>query len=335
METTSKPKKRSWGNRVAIFGVSHGIWMIFIVLFLIGASAVPGFIRLENLRNVLWGNISFGFLVLGMFIVLLTGAFDLSIESTFAMAPIIAVLFMVEWAPQIVSPYVAMLITIIIGIAIGLFNGLLSVQLGINPFLVTLTVLLSLRGFAEYLIPEGIYYLPKKFIFIGSGNVLGIPAAIILFLVAVIIVYFILRKTVFGKNLYATGSTESAAYLSGINTKRIRIATFIIAGLFAAIGGIVETGRMHAVVAAMGEGEVMTVFAACFLAGTSMSGGRGEVIDLIGAILTLSIITNIMNLVGFNPFLIKTLYGLILLVAIIFSNMQQRFRNYLLMRTVS
>ncbi len=323
---------RSFGNRFALFWVSHGIWMIFLILFIIGAVAIPGFIRLENLRNVLWGNISFGFMVIGMFIVLLTGAFDLSIESTFAIAPIIGVLFMVNWAPSVVNPYVAILIALIIGMGIGLINGILSVNLGINPFLVTLTILLSLRGLAEFLIPEGIYYLPVEFIFLGSGRLAGIPAAILLFALLAIVIFIVLNKSVFGKNLYATGSQERAAYLAGIDTKRIRILTFVLAGLFAAIGGIIESGRMHAVVADMGEGEVMTVFAACFLGGTSMQGGRGDLVDLVGAILTLSIITNLMNLVGFNPFLIKTIYGLILLLAILFSNVQQRMKNLLLLR---
>jgi ribose/xylose/arabinose/galactoside ABC-type transport system permease subunit len=240
---------------------------------------------------------------------------------------------MQRWFPGIVSPPVAIVIALIVGVGVGLINANLSVLLKINSFLVTLGMLIVLRGLCAYLIPEGLYYLPKGFIALGDAKVFGFPVALIVFIIAVVGVYILVNKTEFGTNLYAVGSSEKAAYLFGINVGKIKAITFVLAGLFAALGGLTATGRMQAVIADMGDGDIITVFAACFLGGMSMSGGKGEIVDLIGSILTLSMITNILNLIGVNPFLVRVIYGFILLLAIILANLQEQFRQRLLLGT--
>ena len=322
-------------DRAVLFSVSHGIWMIFLVIFVIGLIFIPGFAKFSNIVNVMWGNVSFGFLVLGMFIVLLTGQTDLSIESTFAIAPIMGAIMMLNWFPKVVSPSFAILIVLVTGCLVGFINSLLSVYLEINSFLVTLTMLLVLRGMSEYIIPEGLYYLPETFIALGNQKIGGFPIALGIFIILAITLLILTRKTEFGKNLYATGSSERAAYLAGVDVKKVKTIAFILSGFFAALGGLTSAGRMQAVTADMGSGDVMTVFAACFLGGASMSGGKGDVVDLIGAILTLSIITNILNLRGVNPFLINVIYGLILLFAIVFAKFQQVVRQNMLIKIAS
>lgn len=320
-------------GKLILFSVSHAIWVICILLFIIGAVFVPGFFKVNNLINVLWGNVSFGFMVLGIFFVFVTGGMDLSIESTFAIAPIIGAMAMLRWFPEIVSPPAAIIIILLLGCVIGLINASLHVLLGINPFLVTLGMLIILRGLCAYIIPEGLYYLPEGFIALGNARVFDFPVAVIVFAIAVVAVFILVNKTEFGRNLYAVGSSEKAAFLFGINVGRIKTIAFLLAGFFAALGGLTAAGRMQAITADMGNGDIITVFAACFLGGMSMSGGKGDIVDLIGSILTLSMITNVLNLIGVNPFLVKVIYGLILLIAIIFANAQQQFRQKLLLDT--
>ncbi len=345
MRSTSRFKARDEGkgmksglqrrvNQFVLFSVSHGIWVIFLIIFLIGAIFVQGFFKAENFVNVVWGNVSFGFLVLGMFLVLLTGNMDLSIESTFGIAAILGARFMVTWLPGVVTPVVAVVIVLAVGCLVGLVNAFFCIKLNINSFLVTLTMLLVLRGLCQFIIPEGLYYLPDGFNAIGNSKMFGVfPTALVLFIVAAFVVWVLTKKTAFGKNLYAIGSSEKAAYLDGIDIKRLKTITLIISGLAAALGGLVSAGRMQAVVADMGSGQVMMVFAACFLGGTAMSGGKGEVVDLIGATLTLCLITNILNLLGVNPYLINVIYGLVLLFAIVFANAQQGIRQRMLLKS--
>lgn len=329
MENTVR--KGDFTRKLILFASNHGVWVIFLFIFVIGAIGVPGFMTGYNLVNVFWGNIPFSFMALGMFIVLLVGETDLSIESIYAICPIIGAVLMTKYLPGIVTPGVAIIICLLVGVICGLINAFLSVYIKINSFLATLTMLLVLRGVSQYLIPEGLYYLPYTFIALGDERIFAVPLAVIVFIIVAVLIYTLTTKTVFGKNLYATGSSETAAYLAGLNTRRIRLAAFILAGVLAALGGLIGSGRMQAVTADMGAGDIMMVFAACFLGGSSMSGGNGEIIDLVGSILTLSIITNLMNLVGVNPFLVKIVYGLILLLAIIFANVQQVIRRRLLL----
>lgn len=324
-------RKNDFTRKLILFACNHGVWVIFFVIFVLGGILVPGFLSTYNLLNVAWGNIPFSFMALGMFIVLLVGETDLSIESIFAIAPIGGAVLMTKYAPNIVTPGVAIAICLLVGVLAGAINATLAVYLRVNSFLATLTMLLVLRGIAQYLIPEGLYYLPDTFIALGDETVARIPLAVITFAVVAFVVWILTTRTVFGKSLYATGSSETAAYLAGLNTRRIRTCAFLLAGLLAALGGLIGSGRMQAVTADMGAGDIMMCFAACFLGGSSMSGGNGEIIDLIGSILTLSIITNLMNLVGVNPFLVKIVYGIILLLAIIFANVQQDIRKRLLL----
>ncbi|MCC8166225.1 MAG: ABC transporter permease [Planctomycetes bacterium] len=324
-------RKNDFTKQLILFACNHGVWVIFFVIFALGSSMVPGFFSTYNLMNVLWGNIPFSFMALGMFIMLLVGETDLSLESIFAIAPIGGAVLMTKYAQGVVTPGVAILICLLVGMLAGAINAGISVYLRVNSFLATLTMMLVLRGIAQYLIPEGLYYLPETFIALGDETVAGIPLAVIAFIVVAFAVFVLTTRTVFGKNLYATGSSETAAYLAGLNTRRIRSYAFILAGLLAALGGLIGSGRMQAVTADMGQGDIMMCFAACFLGGSSMSGGNGEIIGLVGSILTLSIITNLMNLVGVNPFLVKIVYGIILLLAIIFANVQQDIRKRLLL----
>jgi ribose/xylose/arabinose/galactoside ABC-type transport system permease subunit len=138
---------------------------------------------------------------------------DLSIESTFAIAPIIGAMAMLRWFPEIVSPPAAIIIILLLGCVIGLINASLHVLLGINPFLVTLGMLILLRGLCAYIIPEGLYYLPEGFIALGNARVFDFPVAVIVFAIAVVAVFILVNKTEFGRNLYAVGSSEKAAFL--------------------------------------------------------------------------------------------------------------------------
>ncbi len=305
----------------------HLIWLILLVLVCIGLF-VPGFLSTRNVLNVLWAAAPLGATVLGMFFVMLMGGLDLSLESTFAFAPTVAIMLMTTWMPDIVTPAVAIVVTLLVGVLVGALNGFMSVKLRVNPFLVTLGTLLVLRGLVVYLIPEGVYYLPKEFTFLGGERVLGdIPLAIFVFVGLYIIGHVIINLHSFGKNVYAIGNNEAAAFVAGINVARVKILTFVFAGLFAAVGGLLEVGRLRSVVADLGEGDILMVFAAAILGGTSLSGGEGRVTGVFAAVLVIAIIENLMNLYGVEPSIRQVVFGLILLTAIMVASLQKRVRT--------
>lgn len=304
---------------------NHLIWLVLLATCTFGAVFIQGFVSLQNFTNVLWAAAPLGMMVLGMFFVMLTGGLDLSLESSFAVAPVLAVVLMMQTAPDIVSPPIAILLTLAIGILVGLFNGTFSVRLKVNPFLVTLAMLLFLRGIVIYLIPEGVYYLPEAYTFLGKFKIADeIPVSIIVLLIIYTLGYVLINRTSFGKNIYAIGNNEQAAYVAGINVSRTKILTFAAAGLFAAIGGMLEAGRLNAVVADMGEGQIMMVFAGVILGGTSLSGGQGRITGILGAVLLLAVLENLMNLFGVMPSVRQMVFGAILLGAIWLASLQER-----------
>jgi ribose/xylose/arabinose/galactoside ABC-type transport system permease subunit len=304
----------------------HLIWIILIGLCLI-ASPVQGFLSVRNIINVFWAAAPLGCMVLGMFFVMLASGLDLSLESIFGFAPAFAVLLMLNWLPGIVSPIIAIFVTLLAGVVLGGINGLISVKLKVNPFLVTLATMLFWRGVLVNWIPEGIYYLPDAFLFVGKARIGNIfPIAIIVLLALFIISYIITEKTSFGKSLYAIGNNETAAYIAGINIDKVKLSTFVIAGLFAAIGGLIDAGRISSVIADLGLGQIMQVFAAVILGGTSMSGGEGKISGIFASLLAMTIIDNVLNLIGTDPSIRQMVFGGILLGAIILASLQKRIR---------
>ena len=126
--------------------------------------------------------------------------------------------------------------------------------------------------------------------------------------------------------MYAIGNNEAAAYIAGINIDKVKLLTFVIAGLFAAIGGLIDAGRISSVIADLGSGQIMQVFAAVILGGTSMSGGEGKISGIFASLLAMTIIDNVLNLIGTDPSIRQMVFGGILLGAIILASLQKRIR---------
>ena len=304
----------------------HLIWALLVLLILIGLT-VPGFFSVRNFVNVLWAAAPLGCMVLGLFFVMLTGGLDLSLESTFALAPTVAIVWVLQWMPDQVWPGFAVIAVPLIGLLVGMINGLFSVRLGVNAFLVTLATLLIMRGIVIYLIPEGVYYMPDEIVFLGSERVFGVlPIAVILWLTLYAVALVIVNYHKLGKDIFALGNNEEAAYIAGVNIARTKIACFAIAGFVAALGGLLEVGRLQSAVADMGEGDILMVFAGTILGGTALTGGVGRIGGIVAAVLVIAIIGNLMNLFGVEPSIRQIVFGLILMGAIYLASLQGKLR---------
>ena len=304
----------------------HLIWALLVLLVLIGLT-VPGFLSTRNLINVLWAAAPLGCVVLGLFFVLLTGSLDLSLESTFALAPTLAIMIVLNWLPDLVWPGLTMPIVLVIGLVAGMVNGFISVRLGVNAFLVTLATLLVYRGIVIFLIPEGIYYLPIEMTFWGESRALGfLPIAVIIWFVFYGLAFALINYHRLGKNIFALGNNPEAAFIAGVDVDRTRITCFCIAGVLAALGGLLEVGRLQSAVADLGQGDILMAFAGAILGGTGLAGGVGSVGGIFAAVLVISIIENLMNLFGVEPSVRQIVFGLILLAAIYLTSLQGRVR---------
>ena len=219
----------------------------------------------------------------------------------------------------------AILTAMLIGMALGLFNGWVITKFAIPPFVATLAMLTIARGLTM-LYTEGIPIsnLGPKFEFIGSGWILGIPVPVWISLIMVLIVVFLTNKTTFGRYIYAIGGNEKAAFLSGISINKIKLAVYGIAGMMAAVGGILVTSRLNSAQPNAGMSYELDSIAAVVIGGTSLSGGVGTVTGTVIGAIIIGVLNNGLVLLDVSPFWQQVVKGIVILLAVIIDKMNQK-----------
>ncbi|NLJ37773.1 MAG: ABC transporter permease [Candidatus Atribacteria bacterium] len=285
----------------------------------------PVFFNPLNIINVIRQVSIIGVMAVGMTLVILLGLIDLSVGSIVAFAGIIAAGFQVKWGG---SFFLSLVVPLLIGAGIGYFNGYVSTKGGIHPFIVTLGSMSIFRG-ATLLIAQGkpISGMSPSFRFIGAGLIGPIPFPVVLFLGCVIIVGIMLKRTVFGRYIYAIGGNQEAALLSGIMVDRVKILTYTILGTLSGLSALILTSRLNSGELVAGQGYELDVIASVVIGGTSMMGGEGGVYGtLIGALL-IGVISNGLNLLGVQPYWQMMVKGTIIILAVLMDRMKRRFRT--------
>jgi simple sugar transport system permease protein len=252
------------------------------------------------------------------------GRMDLSLESTFGLAPGVAAWLTV--APGVshglgwLSGAWAVPITLAVGAVIGAINGLLIVRFRLNGFIVTLGMLIVLRGLLTGISGGQTYFLlPPSMTYLGQTLWFSVPVAVYLCLTLFAVGIVVLGFTRWGRALYAIGGNVAAAKAAGIRTDRVLWVTLTIASMLAALGGLMLTGRLASVAAAQGQGAIFTVFAAAVIGGISLKGGKGTVFGAFTGVLLLYMIQNVLTLAGVAAQWIDALNGSIILAALIMS----------------
>jgi len=294
----------------------------------IGLALVAGtlvnsaFMTTQNLVNVLQQSSELAVLVLAETIVVLAGKFDLSLESIVGVAPMLGAWLVLPvvngGSGDGVNPYVGILVMFAVGAAVGLANGLLVVLLQLDAFIVTLAMLILLRGITVGLSSgQTLYDLPGPMVYIGTANWIGIPVSVWLAAVLYALVGLVLSFHSFGRSIYAIGGNEQAARAAGIRVDRVLIAAYVIAGLLASVAGLMLAGRLASVTSGQGQNLIFFVFAAAVIGGISLDGGRGTVFGALTGVLLLGIISNILTLSNIEAFWVNASFGAIILFALI------------------
>lgn len=289
------------------------VFLINIVLVIVFSFMNKYFLTVVNFKAIGFGMLSVGIVSIGMMIVMVTGAFDLSVGSTLALTGIIAAKLM-ELGVSIV---LSILIALMLGAFIGYFNGLLITGIGINPFIATLGTMSMVRGLA-LAVTQGmpVYGLPKPFAWLGEGSILGFPFALLLLIILVVVFDQFFRRTVRGRLFYYTGGNEEAARLSGINTKGVRMASFIVVGFLAALAGVILASRMMSMAATSGIGIELKAIAACIIGGAALGGGEGTIIGAFLGTLLVAFIDDILILSGVSAYWQQFSAGAILVAVV-------------------
>jgi ribose transport system permease protein len=296
-------RARETGVLLALFLVSTGI-----------ALATPYFLTTDNLMGVFRSFSTTAIMSIGMVMVIITGGIDLSVGSVMGLSGLVTALAFESGLPTVVSVSCGLGV----GFVFGLTNGLLVTVGRLPPFIATLGTLSIGRGLM-YIVTKGVPVTPdtpELFNSIGQGYVGYVPAPVIIMLVLAAAFSIIMAFTTFGRHVYATGGNEQAAWLSGVNTGRIKLIVYTLSGVISALAGVVAFSRFLSAEPASGFGVELDVIAAAAIGGASLSGGVGSVQgSIIGAALT-GIIANGVVLMNINTYAQQAITGAVILIAV-------------------
>lgn len=294
---------------------------VIVLLLVIGAFVNPAFMTANNFINVAQQSAALGTVVVAETLILLTGKFDLSLQSTYGLAPMVGAWLIVskdgqglgtEW-----NPFIGIAIVLLVGLIVGTINGFLVIKLGFNAFIFTLAMLILLAGIQVGIVNgRTIYHLPDAYIYLGSQSFLSVPVSVWVTGVIFLCAALFLRYHRVGRAIYAIGGNTEAARAAGIQVDRIRISVFIVGGLLAALAGLMTAGQVVAVTANQGNNLIFSVFAAAVIGGISLDGGRGRMVGALTGVILLALVTNILVLSQIQTFWIDAATGLIILIAL-------------------
>lgn len=307
---SEQKKKMNFGQ----FYGKYGIFIILAVVFVISAVAVPGFLSVYNLTNVLLAIACTTTLALGATFVIILGHINIAYGSEIAFVGCAACLVDIATG----SVFAAIAVALILGLVLGAVTGFVITKFSIPAFIMTLALTEAARG-AAVIITGGntISGISNGFRFLGQGYVGPVPMAIIILAIAFIIMWIILNKTPYGRYIYAVGGNKKAAEASGINPDKVVFKAYLIDGLLVGVASLLLMGRLNSGVPGAGLTYEMDAITAVVVGGTSMAGGSGTLFGTIVGAIIVGIINNVQTLMGVDSNIQKIVKGLIIVAAVI------------------
>ncbi len=320
----SAPQLRKSAGLLARFWrwEASGILVALIVLIAVLSLATDNFLSTYNMSVVARQAAFVGLVALGQTLVLLVGGIDLSVGAAAGLSAIVGSLLLTMFG---VHPYLVIPLTMVFGLMLGLINGAFVAGLRLNPFIVTLATWEIFAGMT-LVITKGypIRPLGETFAVFGRGDIFGVPVPVLIFIAAGIILIWMLTQTRFGRNIFAVGGNRDAAVLAGIRVKYVELVAFGLAGMFAALAGILFASRMDAGQPSVGEGWLMGAITAAILGGTSLRGGQGSIVGTMLGALLLAVLANGTVLLNVSGFWQRVIVGGVVLIAVLVDLFRRR-----------
>ena len=320
MQTSSgKASTLQVGSGLVAFLSNYIIILPIILVTLIWWLVAPNFMTVNNWMNILRQVSMVAILASGAFFIMATGNFDLGLASVVGLTGCVFAKLMVEYGW---SPAMAAIAAVALGVVCGTVNGCLITFFNIPAFIATLGMQYVARGLCYVVtnsypisgLPESISWIGRGYLTVGGVEL--IPWPVIFMLGAYVIVAFVASKTKFGRFVYAVGGNAEAAYLSGINAKRILRSVFIIGGLMAGFVGIILTSRVSSGQPVGGTGWEFKAVIAVVMGGVSLSGGKGKPVGVLLGAVFVGILENGMTLLNYNSYVQQVVQGIVLVIAI-------------------
>jgi ribose transport system permease protein len=315
------------------------VWFILILVLGAFALAIPNFLQVGILLNILEQSSFVGIIAVGLSLTLIAGQMDLSIESVMALAAMTTALIFgtggagggLTLEPAWLSFPVSLAIALAVGLAIGGANAFLVVRLGINAFIVTLASYIWGRGIVVALSGgRSVYGLPDAMRIMAIERPLGIPLLGWTLVLIYLVFAFILTKTPFGRHLTMIGGNATAAFRAGIRVNQAVTLAFVLSGALAGFAGWLLASRTAGATANLGIGMLFQAFAAVVIGGVSLKGGYGRLSGVFAGVLLLSSIQTAINVMGMPPHYTQMIQGGLVLVAVLLDTAKTHIRRHLL-----
>ena len=296
-------------------------FLTLIALFVGLSLGSPHFLTSTNLSSVVRQTAVINIMALGMTMIIIAGGIDLSVGSILAMGGLLGTMAMEKGA----SIPTGIAIGIATGMMCGLANGLLTTQLKINPFIVTLGTLGIIRGLA-LIISNGlpVHQIPQPFSFLGEGNLVGVPFVLWILLVCAITVHLILEHTRLGRYAFAIGSNVEAAVYAGVAVSFHTTAVYTIGGMLTGLAGMIEASRLMTGQPTAGQGYELQAIAAVVIGGGSLRGGEGSVAGTLVGAFIMGLLANGSDLLGISPYLQQAIIGAVIILAVAADELRKR-----------
>ncbi|MGI6113070.1 MAG: ABC transporter permease [Mahellales bacterium] len=284
-----------------------------IVICIVSGFLSDAFFSVLNITNILRQVSLIAIAGIGMVMILLVGEIDLSVGSLQAAVGITAVTTLNATG----SISLALLAALATGLVVGLLNGFLVTKAEINSLIATLGTMAAIRG-TGMVVTQAVSIPARVEAFkqIGAGHVGGVPVPVIFTVALVLVFYFILNHTVFGRHIYAVGGNPEAAKLAGLPVKKIKMQVYILGNLLFAFSAFILASRLYAGQAIAGTGFEMQVIAAVILGGVSLSGGSGTLLGALIGMLILAVIQNVLVLMNVSSFYHEIVRGIVIILAV-------------------
>lgn len=326
------PTKRAGGSfwRRLLQSREFGVFLALIALVTIMRFLTPYFWKPDNVFNVLRGMSTIGIMAIGQTMIIVTAGIDLSVGSVLAASAMLTARLMYL---NVVPPWIAVALGLLFGTTLGMINGLIITRVKVNPFITTLGMLSIARGLA-YLLASGLQGTVASNIpmrdeavnFLGSGYIGPVPFPVIEMFTLVIIFSLFLRYTVLGRQIYAVGSNEQAARLSGVPVNLVKLFVYTITGALAALAGIMTAGLLGTSATNSGTGSELDVIAAVVIGGASLAGGEGTIIGSIIGAAIMAVLRNAFVLLQFPIYMQTISIGVVIILAVAIDQIRRRSR---------
>ncbi|WP_258358624.1 ABC transporter permease [Moorella sulfitireducens] len=318
---TATPAKKKENILAEIFSKGTAFFALLILVAYL-SIANPNFFHLNNFINIARQSSINAILAIGETLVIILAGIDLSVGSAMALAGSVMAVALVEYH---VGVPLGILLALFTGTLAGLINGYIISKARIPDFIVTLGALSTLKGLA-LIVTDGlpISGIPSTIVWLGSGDIMGIPVAAIGALLVALVGWFLLNKTTFGRAALAMGGNQEAARVSGINLIKTRVLVYCFSGLCAGIASIFMVGRLNSANALMGTGMELTAIAAVIIGGTNLFGGEGSIGGTLLGVITMGVLTNGLDLLNISAFWQQVILGLVIIGVVVFDQWRRR-----------